>query len=265
MSFHVALLGEFPVAAGTLERLHPVVAEGVPLEAVQGKETFGALGAQVRALPRVGAGVDDEVTLAGEALPAVDAGVRHLARVRAVVQPQLPGGQKRLPACGAEEVPFASVHLHVSDEAVFAEVSGADDAEIGGTFMQPLVLLESVAAQESLVALLTCELAPSLVKSLMVIISRLAREPFLALNAAVAEGVELHVRRQLIRMFKCFLTRWAFSFCFREASVHRPRTQKPFIFPCGLFSLPPTFVLRSVLLLVTFLVLVNVAFLSASL
>lgn len=85
VSFHIPLLREFPVTTWTLEGLHPIVAESVPLQAVQGKETFRALGAQVWTLPSVRACVDDQVTLAGETLPAVVAGVWHLSCVRAIV------------------------------------------------------------------------------------------------------------------------------------------------------------------------------------
>ncbi|PWA18268.1 hypothetical protein CCH79_00017813 [Gambusia affinis] len=138
--FFTEHIKEFPVTVWTLERLDPVVAERVPLETVQGKETFGALRTQVRTIPRVRARVDDEVTLAGEALPTVDAGVRHLTRVRPIVQPQLPRREERLSAG---------------------------------------------------------ELSPSFVKSLMVIVSRLACKSFLAINAAIAEGVELHAQDEL--------------------------------------------------------------------
>lgn len=53
MSSHVPHLGELFVALRTLERLHPVVAERVPLQTVQREEAFGALGAEVRAVSRV--------------------------------------------------------------------------------------------------------------------------------------------------------------------------------------------------------------------
>lgn len=265
VSFHIPLLGEFPVTVWTLERFDPVVAERVPLETVQGKETFGALRAQVWTISRVRACVDDEVTLAGEALPTVDAGVRHLTRVRPIVQPQLPGREERLSAGGAQEVPFPLVHLHVSNEAVFAEVSFTDVAKVGRTFMQALVLLERITTQEPLVALLTGELSPSFVKSLMVIVPRLACKSFLAINAAVAEGMELHVCLKLVRMFKSLLARWAFEFFFCEAFLHRSRTQEPFIFSCGLFPFSPTFVFRSVLLLVMFPLFVDTVFLFGSL
>lgn len=90
VSLHVSLLGEFLLAAWTLEWFQPVVAEFVSLEAVQCEETLRALGAQVRTLARVRAVVHVEVTLAGEALPAVGAGVRHLSRVGPSVQQKLP-------------------------------------------------------------------------------------------------------------------------------------------------------------------------------
>lgn len=57
VALHVPLLGELLVAAGTLERLLPVVAEHVPLHAAQGEEALGAQRAPVRPLPRVGAHV----------------------------------------------------------------------------------------------------------------------------------------------------------------------------------------------------------------
>lgn len=171
MSLHVSLLGEFPLAIRTLEWFQPTVAEFVSLEAVQCEETLRALQAQVRTLPCVRAVVHIEVTLAREALPAVGAGVRHLSCVAPSVQQQLPRGQKRLTAYCAQKILLPSVHLHVSHDATFAKALPTDCAQVGGAFMQPFVLLERVAAQESLVALAAGEYPASLVESLVLIIA----------------------------------------------------------------------------------------------
>lgn len=53
VSFHVPHLGELFVALRTLERFHPVVAEHVPLQTVQGEEAFGALDTGIRPVSRV--------------------------------------------------------------------------------------------------------------------------------------------------------------------------------------------------------------------
>lgn len=171
VSFHIPLLGEFSVTVWTLEWFHPVVAECMSLQAVHCEETLRALRAQVRTLPRVGAGVHVQVTLAGEALPAVGAGVRHLPRVRPSVQQQLPRRQKRLPASGAQIILLPSVHLHVSCDASFAKPLPADGAQVAGAFVQPFVLLEGIAAQESLVALAADKFTAPLVESLVLIIT----------------------------------------------------------------------------------------------
>lgn len=89
VTLHVAPLGEVLPAVRTLEWLGAVVAQPVPLQAVQGEEALGALGAQVGPLAGVRARVHIQVTLAGETLAAADAGVRRLTRVAAGVQQQL--------------------------------------------------------------------------------------------------------------------------------------------------------------------------------
>ena len=231
VSLQIALLGEFSLTVRTLERFHPVVAERVSLQAVQREETLRALRAHVRALPGVRARVHVQVTLGGEALPAVRAGVRQLARVRPNVQQQLPGGQKRLPASGAQEIALAPVHLHVSRDARFAEAFPADSAEVRGAFVQLLVLLERMSAQEALVALAADEYPPSLVESLVLIVSRGAGESLLTLAAVVREAVKLHVSLQLIRMFKKLSTLCAFGFLICEVFGHGSRDQKSFVFP----------------------------------
>lgn len=63
------------------------------------------------------------------------------------------------------------MHLHVPCDATFAEALPADGAQVGGAFMQPLVLLEGVVAQESLVALSAGEYPASLVESLVLVIA----------------------------------------------------------------------------------------------
>lgn len=57
MSFHIPLLGEFFVAAWTLEWFLSVVAQHVPLHAAQSEETLWAQRAPVRPLTCVGAQV----------------------------------------------------------------------------------------------------------------------------------------------------------------------------------------------------------------
>ncbi len=263
VSFQIPLLGELSLAVRTLKRFHPVVAERVSLEAVQCEEALRALRAKVRTLPRVRAHVDVQVTLAGEALPAVGAGVRHLARVRPRVQQQLPGRQERLPARGAQVVLLPSVHLHVSRNARFAEAFPAYRAQVAGAFVQALVLLERIVAQESLVALAADEYPSPLVESLVLIITRRTGESLLTLAAVVREAVELHVSLQLIWMFKNLFALRAFGFFLREVFVHGSRAQKPLVFPRGLFPSTSFLVFQVVLLLLTFPLFFDTVFLFA--
>lgn len=194
----------------------------------------------------------DQVGLAGEALPAVDAGVRQLARVRPVVQLQLPGGQKGLPAGGAQEVPLALVHLHVSDVAVLAEVFLTDLAVVGGSVVQKGVLLQSVLAGERLVALVAHEYPSFLVNLLVITVARMAREAFVALDADVAKAVQLQVGLQLIRMFEDFLTCGTFRVFFRDLFLHDSCAQKPFILPGSFLLFSATFLFDVVLLFLLF-------------
>ena len=165
-----------------------------------------------------------QVALAGESLPAVGTGVRRLTRVRPRVQEQLPRRQKRLPTCGAEVILLPSVHLHVSCNARFAEAFAADGAQVGGSFVQALMLLERIVTQESFAALATGKYSSSLVEPLVLIIPRRAGESLLTLAAAVPETVELHVGLQLIWMFKNLCTLQAFSLFLCEVFVHQSRT-----------------------------------------
>lgn len=82
------------------------------------------------------------------------------------------------------------MHLHVSRDAGFAETLTADGAQGRGAFVQPLMLLERVAAQESLFTLAAGEISPFLVQPLVLIITRQTGEPLLALAAAVGVAVE---------------------------------------------------------------------------
>ena len=228
------------------------MAERVSLQAVQSEEALGALGALVGALPRVGARVDDQVTLAGEALPAAAAGVRQLARVGARVQQQLPRRQEGLPARGAQVILLPSVHLHVSGDARLAEALPTDGAQVGGALVQPLVLLQGVTAQESLVALAAGEYPASLVEPLVLVIPRRAGEALLTLVAVVPEAVELHVGLQLIRVFEDLVTRQALGLFLREDFVHRPRAQEPLVLARGSFLSSPFLVFQVVFLLLAF-------------
>lgn len=263
MSFQVPLLGEFSLAARTLERFQPIVAERVSLQAVQREEALRALGAQVRTLARVRARVHVQVTLAGEALPAAGARVRQLARVRAVVQQQLAGGQERLPTRGAQVILLPSVHLHVPRDARFAEAFPADGAQVGGARVQPLVLLEGVAAQESLVALAAAEYPSSLVEPLVLIVPRRAGESLLALAAVVPEDVKLPVGLQLIWMLKDLFARQALGLFLREDFVLCSHAQKPFVLACGLFPSPSLLVLQVVPFLFAFPLFSGAVFLLA--
>lgn len=145
------------------------------------------------------------------------------------------------------------MHLHVSRDARFAEAFPADSAEVRGAFVQPLVLLERIAAQEALVALAADEYPPSLVESLVLIVSRRAGESLLTLAAVVREAVKLHVSLQLIRMFKKLSTLCAFGFLLHEVFAHGSRDQKSFVFPRGLFTSTPLLVFQVVPLLLPFL------------
>lgn len=205
------------------------------------------------------------MALAGETLPAVDAGVRQLARVSPIVQPQFPGGQKRLPAGGAKVIPFPAVHLHVSYKAIFAQVFLTDLAKVEGTVVHTFVLLESTTGEESLVALVARECSSFLVNLLVIIKAGPACESPLALSAVVAKVVQLHMRLQLIGMFKDFLARGTFNFFFREVFAHRSHTQKPFIDPGWLFPFSATLLFGAVLLLLLFQLFFDAAFLFASL
>lgn len=140
------------------------------------------------------------------------------------------------------------MHLHVSGDARLAEVLTADVAEVVGTFVQPLVLLERVTAEESLVAQLAGEEPALLVKPLVLVESRLAGEALLTQAAVETECVDLRVSLQLIGMFKDLLTYGAFGFFFREVFVDGSSAQKPFVLPCGLFPFP-LFLVFHVLLL----------------
>lgn len=231
MPFHVPLLGEFFVAARTLERLLSVVAEQVPLHAAQREEALRAQRALVRPLPRVGAHVHQQVPLGGEALAALGAGVGRFARVGPGVEQQLPRGQKGLPALGAQVVLLPSVHLHVPHEAALAETLPADGAGVGGTVVQPLVLPEGISAQEALVALAADVVASLLVDPLVLIVAREADEALLTLDAAVGEAVEPHVIGQLVREFKDLLTHGAFGVFLRVVFVHWSRNEKPSVHP----------------------------------
>lgn len=81
----------------------------------------------------------------------------------------------------------------MSRDAGFAETLTADGAQGGGAFVQPLMLLERVAAQESLFALAAGEIPPFLVQPLVLIITRQTGEPLLTLAAAVGVAVEPEV------------------------------------------------------------------------
>jgi len=262
VSFQIPLLGELFLTVRTLERLHPVVAERVPLQAIHRDEALRTRRAQVRPLPRVGARVHVQVALGGEALPAVRAGVRRLARVGPDVQQQLPGGQKRLPACGAQVILLPFVHLHVSRNSRFAEAFPADVAQVGGASVQALVLLQRIVAQEALVALAADKYPASLVDPLVLIITRRAGEPFFTLGAAVREAVKLHVSRQLIWKFKNLFTLQALCFRLCEVFVDVSHAQKPFVFPHGLVPPAPRLVFQVVLLHALTLIF-NAAFLLA--
>lgn len=155
------------------------------------------------------------------------------------------------------------MHLHVSRDARFAEAFPADSAEVRGAFVQPLVLLERIAAQEALVALAADEYPPSLVESLVLIVSRRAGESLLTLAAVVHEAVKLHVSLQLIRMFKKLSTLCAFGFLLCEVFAHGSRDQKSFVFPCGLFPSTSLLVFQVVLLLLPFQLFFNTFFLLA--
>lgn len=261
MSFQIPLLRELPVTVWTFKRLHPIVAERVSLQTIEREESLRALGAQVRTLARVRARVHDQVALAGETLPAVGAGVRQLARVRAVVQQQLPRRQKRFPARGAEVVLLPFVHLYVSCQARFAEVLSAYGAQVGGALVQLLVFLERVLTQESFVALAARENSSSLVEPLVLVKAGWAGESLLTQEAVVAETVELHVRLQLIGMFKNLVACHAFSLFLREDFVHCPCAQKPFVFPRPLIPSPSPLVLHVVFLQLSLLSLFNTVFL----
>lgn len=204
--------------------------------------------------------VDVKVTLTGETLPTAGACVRQLACVRPTVHQQLPRRQERLPAYGAQEIFLASVHLHVSCDARFAETFPTDSTQMGGAFMQALMLLERIVTQEPLLALAADEDSSSLVDSLVLIIARLARESLLTLAAGVPEVVELHVSLELIWMFKNLPTLQTFGFFCSEVFVHRSCAQKPFVFPRGLFPSALFLVFYVVLLLLTFMLFFNIVF-----
>lgn len=155
------------------------------------------------------------------------------------------------------------MHLHVSRDARFAEAFPADGAQVGGAFVQALVLLERIVAQESLVALAADEYPPSLVESLVLVITRRAGEPLLALAAVVREAVELHVSLQLIRMLKKLFALRALGLLLSEVFVHSSHAQKPFVFPRGLPPSTPFLVFQVVLLLLTLPLLFDIVFLFA--
>lgn len=244
VTLHVAPLGEVLPTVRTLERLGTVVAQPVPLQAVQGEEALGALGAQVGPLASVRARVHVQVTLAGEALSAADAGVRRLARVAAGVQQQLARRQEGLAARGAQIVPLAPVHLHVPGDARLAEALPANGAQGEGPLVQPLVLPERVTAQEGLLALGAGEVAALLVQPLVLVVAREAGEALLALAAAVREAVEPDVGLQLIRVLEHFAALAAFGLVLREVFADGPGAQEAFVFGRRLLPSPLRFVLR---------------------
>lgn len=228
-------------------------------QAVQCDETLGAFRALVWTLARVRADVHVQVTLSGEALATVGTGVRRLTCVRPSVEQQLPGRQKRLPARGAQIISLPFVHLHVSRDAAFAETLPADCAQVAGAFVQLLMLLEGIIAQESLLALATDKFASSLVDPLVLIISRQAGEALLALDAAVREAVELHVNHQLIRKLENLVTLRAFGFLLCKVLGHWSCAQEPFVQPCGCFLLMLFLVFQVLLLLLEFLLVFSCA------
>lgn len=244
VALHVAPLGEAPPAVGTLERLGAVVAQPVPLQAVEREEALGALGARVGPLARVRARVYVQVTLAGEALAAADAGVGRLARVAAAVQQQLARRQEGLAARGAQVVPLAAVHLHVAGDAALAEAPPADGAQGGGPLVQPLVLPERVAAQEGLLARGAGEAAAPLVQPLVLVVAREAAEALLALAAAVGRAVQPRVGLQLIGVLEHLAALAALVLVLGQVSGDGPAAQEALVFSGRLLPSPLRSVLR---------------------
>ena len=111
------------------------------------------------------------------------------------------------------------MHLHVSGDPRLAEALPTDGAQVGGAFMQPLVLLQRVAAQEALVALAAGKDPPLPVEPLVLVVPRGADEALLTLDAAVRKAVELHVGLQLIGKFKDLFTLQALGFLLGELLV----------------------------------------------